>query len=100
MYATSKITIFSTRSPYFSLMHDFKTNNRCYEGKHKEQSPKRKRLFENQDADNHGTHGSYAGPYGIGCAERDCFGGFGKEHHTQQTKNGESDVSHRLMESF
>ena len=45
-------------------------------------------------ADNHGAYGSYAGPYGVGCAEWDCFGGFSEECHTQQTKSGESGVPH------
>ena len=75
-------------------MHDFKTDNRGYEGKHKEQAPKRQRLLENHDADNHSTYGPDSGPYGISCAEWDCFGGFGEECHTQQTKSGESGVPH------
>ena len=64
------------------------------EGKHEEQSPKRCRLPGNQDADNYRAYSSDTGPYGIGCAERDCFGSFGKKCHTQQTKNDESGVPH------
>ena len=50
------------------LGQSFQAYNRAYKGRQEEQTPERRRLTKDEDANDYGTRCPYASPYWIGYA--------------------------------